>query len=211
MSSLRALSVFAACAQLHYAADAWPATQVVRFGGTVGLAYSPDRFSASVGDSVRWEGSFSTHPLSSTTIPAGAQTWHVASGSSFTYVIAEPGAYGYRCDLHAAGGMVGSFSAAVQAVSHGRSAWFGAADGLELTVSSPQRDIVTTVCSQTPRKVTLYLVDALGNRMMTIADEVMSSGAFRAEVDASRFSPGVHFVVLTDQGSQGALVVRFVR
>lgn len=86
--------------------------RVVNFGGALNYAYSPKNFSAFVGDTVQWKGDFTTHPLSSTLIPAKAASWHKASGNLFTYIITEPGGYDYECDFHAGLGMTGSFSVA---------------------------------------------------------------------------------------------------
>lgn len=92
-------------------------THVVNFGGSLGNTYSPSSFSASVGDTVQWVGSFSVHPLSSTTIPANAATWHVAAGNSFSYRIAVAGQFNYKCDVHP--GMIGSFTvSATRVIGH---------------------------------------------------------------------------------------------
>ena len=84
-------------------------THMINFGGTLGNKYNPATLTAVVGDTIIWEGSFTVHPLSSTSIPSGAATWHDGSGTSFSYVITVAGTYNYKCDVHT--GMVGSFSA----------------------------------------------------------------------------------------------------
>ncbi len=90
---------------------AFSATHTVQFGGSVGFAYSPKSFTANLGDTVKWTGDFSMHPLSSTTIPTGAVAWHNGSGTSpYIYVIKVAGTYDYKCDVHAV--MTGSFSVA---------------------------------------------------------------------------------------------------
>lgn len=86
-------------------------THVVQFGGTFGFAYSPKEFSAKVGDTVLWSGDFSAHPLSSASIPKGAQSWHNVTGALFSYTIKVAGTYHYQCDVHFGMGMVGSFEA----------------------------------------------------------------------------------------------------
>ena len=101
---------------LIYSTSALATTHVVQFGGSLGFVYSPSSFSASVGDTVKWEGDFSMHPLSSTSVPSGAATFHMGSGTSFSYVIHDAGTYDYRCDVHVSIGMVGSFTAAASAV-----------------------------------------------------------------------------------------------
>ena len=87
----RKIPVFAlaSIAMLTAILPAGATTHVVKFGGSAGLKYVPAAFAATAGDTVTWEGDFSVHPLSSTTLPAGAATWHVATGTRFTYVIKE--------------------------------------------------------------------------------------------------------------------------
>ncbi|MBI5475938.1 MAG: T9SS type A sorting domain-containing protein [Ignavibacteriales bacterium] len=86
-------------------------THIIQFGGSFGFAYSPNNISVAVGDTIQWQGSFALHPLSSTIIPSGTSGWHVSSGSTFSYVVAQPGTYNYQCDVHSTFGMVGSFTA----------------------------------------------------------------------------------------------------
>ena len=96
--------------------SAMATTHVVQFGGSLGFIYSPSSFSAHAGDTVKWEGDFSMHPLSSTSVPAGAASFHMGSGTSFSYVIETAGTYDYRCDTHVSVGMIGSFTVASSAV-----------------------------------------------------------------------------------------------
>ena len=86
-------------------------TYVIQFGGSLGLTYSPNSLSVSVGDTIEWEGDFSMHPLSTTSIPAGAATIHHPPGTVFTYPVTVAGTYDYQCDVHYSLGMVGSFTA----------------------------------------------------------------------------------------------------
>ena len=53
-------------------------THVVQFGGTFGFTYSPNSLNVSEGDTVQWEGDFSMHPLSSTSVPVGASSFNQA-------------------------------------------------------------------------------------------------------------------------------------
>jgi plastocyanin len=86
-------------------------THQIQFGGTLGIVFSPASLNAKVGDTIEWMGAFSTHPLSSTTIPTGAASWHMGSGTTFKYAIKVPGTYDYQCDVHFSMGMIGSFIA----------------------------------------------------------------------------------------------------
>jgi plastocyanin len=81
-------------------------TIVILFGGATGMKYSPDSVEANVGDIIRWEGSFSTHPLVSTSIPVGANSISVTTGTSFEYSINIAGDYRFKCDVHNFQGVV---------------------------------------------------------------------------------------------------------
>jgi plastocyanin len=77
--------------------------------------FTPQAFTAQVGDTVRWVLSAGTHTTTGTasTIPAGANPWNQtlsSVGQTFDYKIMVSGNYGYVCSFHP--GMVGGFSAA---------------------------------------------------------------------------------------------------
>jgi plastocyanin len=108
-SQAKMIRVMALLAALSTASATFGVMHTVQFGGSVGFAYSPKTFTANVGDTVKWTGDFSMHPLSSTTIPANAVTWHNGSGTApFEYAIKVAGTYDYKCDVHS--GMTGSFT-----------------------------------------------------------------------------------------------------
>jgi len=88
-------------------------THVILFGGGVGLHYSPNSLGVFVGDTIRWQGDFLFHPLSSTSVPVGAASWHNETGTIFNYTVLIPGTYNYQCDNHFSFGMTGSFVAVV--------------------------------------------------------------------------------------------------
>jgi plastocyanin len=69
----------------------WATTHVVQFGGSLGFVFSPKDFSATVGDTVEWEGDFSVHPLSSTTIPANAPSWQIRRERRLCTLSRSPG------------------------------------------------------------------------------------------------------------------------
>lgn len=87
-------------------------THIINFGGVLGFAFSPSSLTIGLGDTLQWQGDFSIHPLSSTTIPAGAATWLVTTGTVFNYVVQDAGTYNYQCNIHFIIGMIGSFTTA---------------------------------------------------------------------------------------------------
>lgn len=70
------------------------------------MAYSPNVVLANVGDTIIWGGDFSFHPLESTTVPSGANTFNVTSGTSFIYVLSVAGDYNFHCSVHLFTGQV---------------------------------------------------------------------------------------------------------
>ena len=62
-------------------------THFIAFGGVLDNNYVPNLIpNVHVGDTVRWEGEFSAHPLTSDTIPPGATAFTNATGTVFEYV-----------------------------------------------------------------------------------------------------------------------------
>jgi len=78
--------------------------------GIDGHTYNPNNISVNVGDTIMWVGSFEDHPLSSTSVPTGADTFKHDSGSTYLYVVLIPGTYHYQCDNHFDEGMIGQFT-----------------------------------------------------------------------------------------------------
>lgn len=86
------------------------ATREIKFGGSVGFAYSPKCIKIKKGQSIKFVGSFTAHPLKASceeaaTIPA------TTSGSSKTVTFNTPGYYNYYCTAHDSGngsGMAGN-------------------------------------------------------------------------------------------------------
>lgn len=178
-------------------------THVVMFGGSLGFVYSPSSFSAKVGDTVKWEGAFGTHPLSSTTIPASAASWHMASGGSFSYVITAAGTYNYYCDLHFSLGMMGSFTAT-------------AATGIDARmVTSPEHFSMNTVTVQGRNMVQFYVPDAgtitlklfdlTGREISTVLSRPLPAGVHEAAI--GNFPAGLYFLKLF---AGGDILVRTV-
>ena len=170
-------------------------THVVQFGGSLGFAYSPKSLSAKVGDTVEWEGSFSTHPLSSTTIPTQAASWHNASGATFMYIIKVPGTYNYQCDVHFSLGMVGTFTAtsATEVLQPS-----SAAKQLDLqTIVLQSRNALVFSLPQAERvKVTLFTI--LGKEITTKVNGFVPAG--HHEVVLGPLAKGFYFVKFTAGG-----------
>ena len=83
-------------------------------GGTTGaLAFNPNNFTASVGDTVVWVWFNGFHSVDNLIIPGGAATFSSpnlsSAGQTFTYPITTAGSYTYQCGIHTTS-MTGAFS-----------------------------------------------------------------------------------------------------
>jgi plastocyanin len=66
-----------------------------------------------IGDTIHWEWKSGSHTTTSTSIPSGAAAWDQpinSTNTGFDYVPAVLGTYNYKCTIHAAMGMTGSFT-----------------------------------------------------------------------------------------------------
>jgi plastocyanin len=180
-------------------------TRVVQFGGSFGLAYSPNHLTCSVGDTIRWEGTFSMHPMSSTSVPAGAATWHVTSGSVYSYPVTEAGTYQYKCDLHSGSGMIGQFTADAATGVNGRSdTGFPAGFVLDPAFPNPF-NAETTVRFSLPenRTVRVAVYDQEGREAAVLFDGPASAGPHEVRFDGSALTSGVYLVRLKAEGFTG--------
>jgi plastocyanin len=167
---------------------------IIQFGGSFGFAYSPSTLSVSVGDIVEWQGDFITHPLSSTTIPAGAPSWHNGTGTVFDYVVGVAGTYNYQCDVHGSGGMVGSFVAAATGVDNEQNSGQPASFRLGQNFPNPFNPS-TTIRFELPRAswVTLKVYNALGEEVAALVDGVKPAGQHEVKFEGSALPSGVYF------------------
>jgi plastocyanin len=211
IANTRILAGFLAIVLFMAVKSDWATTHVVQFGGNLGFTYSPNSFSAKVGDTVKWEGDFSMHPLSSTTIPANAASWHMGSGTSFTYAIIVAGNYSYHCDIHAGLGMTGSFTASESSV---RQAAPGANAGrpnsiMFVDASAPGRPSVSFFVPSAGF-VTLEVFDLLGHKMATLVNQIKETGTYEVMLKAEIPAHGLYFVKLAAGGKEIVKALRVI-
>lgn len=179
---------------LAVATAAHATTHIIQFGGSLGIVYSPKSLSISVGDTITWQGDFTMHPLSSTSVPAGAASFHQGSGSSFSYIVSVAGTYMYQCDIHFSLGMTGSFTAVATGVEN---AWNSSQpDDFKLEQNYPNPFNPTTAIQFSVAKlsiVDLKIFDLGGREVETLVDGPMEAGAHQVTFDASRFASGIYF------------------
>jgi plastocyanin len=85
------------------------------------FTFQPAMINAHVGDVVLWRFVNGMHTTTSTSVPAGAQTWNSPIDSThtqFRYRLMVAGTYTYQCNFHFAQGMTGTIN--VTATSPGQ-------------------------------------------------------------------------------------------
>ena len=85
------------------------------------FTFQPATINAHVGDTIVWRFVNGMHTTTSTSVPAGAQTWNAPIDSAhtqFRYRVRVAGTYQYQCNFHFAQGMVGTI--VVSAASPGQ-------------------------------------------------------------------------------------------
>jgi plastocyanin len=176
---------------------------VVKFGGTLGQTYDPSSISVAVGDTVQWQGAFSFHPLSSTTIPPGATSWHSGSGTVFSYVVEVPGTYNYQCDVHEPA-MSGSFSATLSGVQSSVSSLGPVRLNLEQNYPNPFNPATgigyeVGVSGQSPvaSMVKLAVYDLLGREVAVLVNEREEPGIYRVQFNGSGLPSGLYMYKLS--------------
>lgn len=169
-------------------------TQVIQFGGSLGLEYSPNVISVAVGDTIKWEGDFSMHPLSSTSIPAGAASFHQGSGSVFIYPIEVAGTYLYQCDFHFSLGMTGTINATLTDVENNLTSLIPHELKLYQNYPNPFNP-ATTINYQLPanEKVVLKIYNLLGEEIATLVNGNQLAGIHSVNFNAARYSSGIYF------------------
>ncbi len=151
--------------------------------------FTPQTFTASVGDTVDWNWGGRGFNVQSTTIPSGATPWNTGVHNDpfhYIYVIKVPGTYNYMDATHA--GMTGSFTAALS-TSTG-----------EISIRpfdigpNPANDHVNFTGDVRSLKVDVY--DLSGKKITTWTAANQSKKSF----SVAAFSKGVYILFVTADG-----------
>ncbi|MGD0036355.1 MAG: T9SS type A sorting domain-containing protein [Bacteroidota bacterium] len=170
-------------------------THIIQFGGSFGFTYSPNSLNVSIGDTVNWQGDFSMHPLSSTSVPVGASSFHQASGSVFTYSVTVAGTYLYQCDFHSSLGMTGSFTAS-KATDIEKDRTSLRPDAFKLGQNFPNPfNPTTTISFDIPFQtyVSIKIYNLIGQEVATIMSGNMAAGGYTKIWNAAAMPSGVYF------------------
>jgi len=190
----RTISILWVAVVLTFVTTAHATTHVVQFGGSFGFTYSPNSLNVSIGDTVKWEGDFSMHPLSSTSVPAGAQSFHQATGNVFFYPVTVAGMYLYQCDFHFSLGMIGSFNTTATGIKNDQTSFQPVAFRLEQNFPNPFNP-TTTISFDIPFQtyVSIKVYNLIGQEVATLVNENMAAGSYSKIWNATSTPSGVYF------------------
>lgn len=144
--------------------------------------FTPQTFTANIGDVITWSFNAGTHNVTSQTVPTGAAALASGNMSSGTYVytVTVAGNYGYNCTLHT--GMIAGFT-----VSGTTSILEPVTNLLTSAYPNPVKDRLTVKYDG------LDLIDVLnvvGEKIQTIALDATES---KVEIDFSNLPSGMYF------------------
>ena len=169
-------------------------THIVQFGGSFGFTYSPNSMNVFVGDTIKWQGDFSMHPLSSVSVPTGAIVFHQGSGSEFSYIVTTAGMYNYQCDFHFSAGMMGSFSASITTgIKHNQTTFRPGTFQLEQNFPNPFNPS-TIISFDIPFQafVSISVYNLIGQKVETLVNENMAAGSYSKSWNATSMPSGVY-------------------
>jgi plastocyanin len=169
-------------------------THLVQFGGSFGFTYSLNSMNVFVGDTIKWQGDFSMHPLSSTNVPAGAMVFHQASGSTFSYIVTTAGMYNYQCDFHFSVGMTGSFNASsVTSVKHKGTSSEPVTFLLKQNFPNPfNPETIISFDIPVQAFVSIKVYNLIGQKVATLVNGNMAAGGYSKSWNAASLPSGVY-------------------
>lgn len=154
-----------------------------------------------------WQGDFSVHPLSSTTIPATATSWHSGTGSSFSYVIKVAGSYNYKCDVHVSLGMVGTFVATESAVISKFTNTSLQTQDLSLEALNASGIVTIKFGTKQSRSLKLQVFDIAGKELGTIFNNRVLPGSYSVGLGSIAKAKGFYFIKLSSVDAQRVALV----
>ncbi|MES2592578.1 MAG: T9SS type A sorting domain-containing protein [Bacteroidota bacterium] len=163
----------------------------VTVGGS-GNTFTPSSFTANVGDVVVWTWASGNHDVTSMSVPSGAATFaspNQATGT-YSYTIASPGNYTYKCIPHFTMGMAGGFT-----VSSGTTGILEPATNLLVNVYPNPFEGKVTVKYNGVQSIDVFNI--LGDKVKTVE---LSATENKAEIDFENLPSGAYFFRVYSEG-----------
>jgi len=185
--------------------NAYAMVDTVKFGGpTLQYTYVPKLLNVNIGDTIVWTGDqgsdFEFHPLESTSVPPGADTFaYSGKDKTFMYIVKVDGDYKYQCQMHFDKGMVGSFTTKPAGVKDRKPSNLSLNDLIPNPVAS-KTNINFSLTSATTVSIKLLSID--GKEIAMVANSFYSEGKHSLSYDASKLSAGTYLVVFEADGAR---------
>lgn len=187
------LSLFIAALTILFSNRIAGATSyTIRFGGGFGNIYEPKQLNVAVGDTIIWRGDYVTHPLMSTSVPAGAEPFAQDTGTVYTplrYVVRVAGTYNYECAIHGSSGMTGQFTATAAGVNEPANA-----SQVEITPWIEKDLFGARLMLSQNSQVSARLHDGMGRVMIEMMPEPRSEGIGEIRLDSRAVPAGEYFL-----------------
>jgi plastocyanin len=153
--------------------------------------FTPQTFTAAIGDIITWTFNAGTHNVTSQSVPTGAATLASGNMSSGTYVytVTHDGNYGYGCSLHLPL-MVGGFT-----VSTTTGILAPATNLLTTAYPNPVKDKLTVKYDGLEL---IEVLNVIGEKIQTIALDATES---KVEIDFSNLPSGMYFYRTYKEGA----------
>jgi plastocyanin len=161
------------------------------------FSFNPAVAQATVGDTIRWTWASSTHDVTSTSVPGGANSFASGvhnTGFVFTYIIQVAGTYNYVCTVHP--GMNGSISASPSSISQENNIVPGA---YELKQNYPNPfNPETNIKFSLPANsnVKLSVINLVGQEVVKLVDQSLPAGNYVVDFNAVGLNSGAYFYKL---------------
>jgi plastocyanin len=167
-----------------------------------GLSFAPEQLTVEVGDVILFQWTSGNHTTTSSSVPAGADTWDalLTSGmQTFEYTVTTEGAYEYVCTPHASAGMVGEFTAVLSSNTRTQ-----VAANLSVNAgTSANGQLFVELNNATTDMATVTLVDITGRNVATLHHGAIADADFTIRHDIAAIQRGIYFV----RFQEGARVV----
>ena len=159
------------------------------------FVFTPAILNANAGDTVRWVWVSGFHTTTSTTIPAGAQSWDeliTSSDPTYNYVLTTSGTYNYVCTPHAGMGMVGQIIVSPTGIE--KQSEIAGNYRLQQNYPNPFNPS-TTVKFSLPLAgfTTLKIYDVYGREIKSLVNQNLNGGEYSYNFEGKNLASGIYY------------------
>ena len=164
--------------------------------GVMNFEFTNVPATVNVGDTITWNWVNGTHTTTSIAVPTGALNWDHdmnATSTTFSYVVAVPGAYTFRCSIHTT--MTGGFTA--QTVS---GVAVPVAGSVNVFVANGFDVLDVRYALNESANTRVALTDLSGKTFYSETRAAQSAGIHEATIETAALAKGIYLVVVQANG-----------